>query len=186
MRGGDERSTNPSRTSLSKGRGYFEAHFDNPTGKQHTLSHAEHRLFNNTILFAEWTPHFQLEAEGAEDLLQYPLWAQIRGLPRFLRNEEFLREVINQFATVINQFATVIYVENSDSYRARMLGLRVRIVPLDTITLPDTIIIPKIDGDGGAPHDVVYTGGPDQCERCHKKGHSVKHCPQPRHPNKNP
>ncbi|KAG0594176.1 hypothetical protein M758_UG055000 [Ceratodon purpureus] len=125
-------------------------------------------------MFAQWTPHFQPEAAGADATLQFPLWAQVKGLPKFLRTEEFLREVVSHFATVI-------YVENSDTYRARMLGLRVCIIPIEAHNLPDTIIITKIDGDGGVNHDVIYTGRPVQCERCYKKGHSARKYPKPRH-----
>ncbi|KAG0558201.1 hypothetical protein KC19_10G011600, partial [Ceratodon purpureus] len=158
---------------ISKGQGFFEAHFSSPLGKQFTLSHAEYKFNNRNVMFAEWTPHFEPEGDNAASTLQYPLWAQIKGLPRFLRTEDFLREVISQFATVV-------YVEDSDSYRARTLGLRVRIIPTNVSELPDTLHIPKIDGDGGVYHDIVYTGSPDECERCHKKDHTVKYCKVPK------
>ncbi|KAG0596405.1 hypothetical protein M758_UG251000 [Ceratodon purpureus] len=157
---------------ISKGQGFFEAHFSSPIGKQFTLSHADYKFNNRTVMFVEWTPHFD-PGDNAASVLQYPLWAQIKGLPRFLRTEDFLREVIGQFAHVV-------YIENSDSYRARTLGLRVRIITNKVSELPDTLHIPKIDGDGGVYHDIIYTGSPDECERRHKKDHTVKYCKVPK------
>ncbi|KAG0574602.1 hypothetical protein KC19_VG275700 [Ceratodon purpureus] len=160
-----------------KGKGYFKAHVKSPLDKQHTLALADHRIFNSIFLFVEWTPHFQPDRAGAKGLLQYPLWVQVKGLPLFLKTEEFLREVIRQFSTVV-------YVKNSDTYRSRMLGLRVRIIPVETHRLHDTVIIPRIDGDGGVYHDLVYTGVQDQCKRCHRRGHTIRHCPTPKLQNK--
>ena len=51
---------------ICKGKGYFEAHFKSPLGKQHTLAIADHRIFNSIVLFAEWTLHFQPEIVSVE------------------------------------------------------------------------------------------------------------------------
>ena len=42
-----------------------------------------------------------------------------------------------------------------------MLGIMVRIISIEPHSLPDTIIIPKIDGEGGVNHDVICTGAPN-------------------------
>jgi hypothetical protein len=93
-------------------------------------------------------------------------------LPLIFRIEEFLKEVINQFAIVV-------HVDNSDLYRARMLGPKIRIIPANVNELPKMITLPRIDGVRGINHELIYIGGPEECERCHKTDPSVKNCPVP-------
>lgn len=64
---------------------------------------------------------------------------QFMGLNRFLRKEEFLKALASQIGEVI-------LIEDSESYRGKTAGPRIRILVQDLAALPNTVALTGSDG----------------------------------------
>ena len=72
----------------------------------------------------------------------------------------------------------VIAIDNSEHYRAKMFGPRIRILVKDLNKLPGNIAVPRLDREGVVKYKVEYSGFPNQCGRCRSRDHQVRHCPR--------
>jgi hypothetical protein len=161
----------PSFTFLSMiAKNVFEVTFDNPEGRIHALTQTDLTCESSTISFSSWKPHFA-KTTRVEDQLDFPVWVQIVDLCQILREEKFLR-------TVGEQIGQVIAIDNSEAYRAKLFGPRIRLLISDLSTIPHTVILPRLDGEGVVEYALEYSGLPNQCGRCRSKDHQVRHCPK--------
>lgn len=78
---------------------------------------------------------------------------QIVDLCHILRDETFLR-------TIGEQIGQEITIDNSDAYRAKLCGPQVRLLVKDLNTLPHTIVVPRLDGEGVVEYTLEYSGLP--------------------------
>ena len=69
-------------------------------------------------------------------------------------------------------------VDNSEAYRAKLFGPRIRILVQDLNTLPLSITLPRLEGDGRVKYLQEYSGLPNQCGRCRSRHHPVRSCPR--------
>ena len=162
----------PSLTLLSlKANNLFEVTFDSEEGRIHALRQADLKCESATIFFASWRPHFDSRAPQAIASLDCPVWVQVVDLCQVLREEAFLR-------TIGEQLGQVIAIDTSEAYKAKLLGPRIRLLVQDLDNLPQSIVIPRIDGEGEAEYELEFSGLPHQCGRCRAKDHSVRNCPK--------
>ena len=162
----------PSLTFLSlKANNLFELTFSDLEGRIHALTQMELTCDSANISFSSWRPHFDSKTPEAEDQLDFPVWVQIVDLCQILREDNFLR-------TVGDQIGQVIAIDNSDAYRAKLFGPRIRILIRDIQTLPHTVVLPRLDGEGSVEYTLEYSGLPHQCGRCRSRDHQVRHCPR--------
>lgn len=160
----------PSLTQLSlEANNMFEVTFSQPEGRIHALIQTELTCNATPIFFSSWKPHFNSKAP--QDQLDFPVWVQIVDLCFILREDTFLR-------TVGEQIGQVIAVDNSEAYWATVFGPRIRLLVRDLKTLPQSVVLPRLDGEGVVEHKLVYSGLPIQCGRCRSTEHSVRFCPK--------
>jgi hypothetical protein len=154
------------------GQGYFEVAFSSPDGKADTLKRSGFFFGELEVVFSPWQPSFEPEDPGCVDSFSYAIWAQFCGLNSLLRTRECLTEIGKHIGVVLA-------VEEDDTNRATIAGLRVRISvsTKDLKTLPQRIEIPQIGNYGGKTCKVVYSGLPEQCLACDTYAHSPKNCP---------
>lgn len=48
----------------------------------------------------------------------------------------------------------------------------------DLHTLPQMIVVPRLDGEGSAEYALEFSGLPHQCGRCRSHDHQVRNCPR--------
>lgn len=162
----------PSLTLLSlKANNLFEVTFDSEEGRIHALRQADLKCESTTIFFASWRPHFDARAPQAIAKLDCPVWVQVVDLCQILREETFLR-------TIGEQLGQVIAIDTSDAYKAKLLGPRIRLLVQDLNNLPQSIVIPRMDGEGEVEYELEFSGLPNQCGRCRAKDHQVRNCPK--------
>lgn len=126
----------PSFSFLSlKTNNLFEVTFTAPEGRIHALTQTDLMCDTTPISFSSWRPHFDPKAQQAEDQLDYPVWVQIVDLCQILREEPFLR-------TIGEQMGHVITIDNSEAYRAKLFGPRIRLLVRSLNTLPHTVVRP--------------------------------------------
>lgn len=92
-------------------------------------------------------------------------------LCQILREESFLR-------TIGGHIGQVIAVDNSEAYRAKLFGPRIRILVRDLDNLPKTVVLPRLDEEGVVEYNLEYSGLPHQCGRCRSRDHQVRQCPR--------
>ena len=151
----------------------FEVTFAQPEGRIHALTQADLVCDGAAIYFSSCRPHFDSKAPEAEENLDHPVWVQIVDLCQVLREESFLRIIGEQLGQVIS-------IDNSDAYRAKLFGPRIRLLVQDLHQLPQTVVIPRLDGEGTVEYKLEFSGLPKQCGRCRAHDHLVRNCP--RHP----
>lgn len=150
---------------------YFEIQFTRKEGIQTTLLEKVYRMDNQNITFTSWSPYFDPEATKANEGNKDPIWAQIVGLPPFHRNQVFLRETFNSFSEILA-------VDDTESYRAKLSGPRLRLLDEDINKLSKKILIPRLDREGDLLYDIEYSGYHTQCNRCRSFEHTIKTCPK--------
>lgn len=132
----------PIPTLLSlKSNNLFEVTFGHPEGRLHALKQSDLTCEAATIFFSSWRPHFHSRTPHARDNLDFPVWVQIVNLCQVLREDTFLR-------TIGEQIGQVIHIDNSDAYKAKLFGPRIRLLAKDLNNLPQTVVIPRLDGEG--------------------------------------
>lgn len=149
----------------------FEVTFTSPEGRIHALTQTELICETTTISFSSWRPHFDPQTQQPEDELDFPVWVQIVDLCQILREESFLR-------TIGEQIGQVITIDNSEAYRAKLFGPRIRLLVRDLNNLPQLAVLPRLDGEGTVEYKLKYSGLPNQCGRCQARDHQVRHCPK--------
>ena len=162
----------PSLSLLSlKTNNLFEVTFSHPEGRIHALTQTDLVCDAAPIFFSSWKPHFDSTAPQAEESLDHPVWVQIVDLCQVLREDFFLRIIGEQIGQVIS-------IDNSEAYRAKLFGPRIRLLVRDLHQLPQTVVIPRLDGDGTVEYQLEFSGLPKQCGRCRAHDHLVKNCPK--------
>ena len=162
----------PSLSLLSlKAKNLFEVTFDSEEGRIHALSQSELKCGTAAIFFASWRPHFDSKTPQAIAKLDCPVWVQIIDLCQVLREEAFLRAIGEQLGQVIA-------IDTSEAYKAKLLGPRIRLLVQDLNNLPQSIVIPRLDGEGEAEYELEFSGLPNQCGRCRARDHQVRNCPK--------
>ena len=162
----------PSLVFLSlKANNLFEITFSSPEGRIHALTQTELTCEAATISFSSWRPHFDAKAQQPNDQLDFPIWLQVVDLCQILREDAFLR-------TIGEHIGQVIAIDNSEAYRAKLFGPRIRILVKDLNNLPHTVVLPRLDGEGVVEYNLEYSGLPHQCGRCRSRDHQVRHCPK--------
>ena len=162
----------PSLSLLSlKSNNLFEVTFAHPEGRIHALTQADLVCDTATIFFSSWRPHFDSKAPQAEESLDHPVWVQIVDLCQVLREESFLQLIGEQLGQVIS-------IDNSEAYRAKLFGPRIRLLVRDLHRLPQTVVIPRLDGEGTVEYKLEFSGLPKQCGRCRAHDHLVRNCPK--------
>jgi hypothetical protein len=161
----------PSLTLLTiKTNNLFEISFSEPAGRIHALTQTELLCESANISFSSWKPHFDAKSQQFSQL-DYPIWLQIVDLCQVLRDEDMLR-------TIGTHIGQVIAIDNSEAYRTKLFGPRIRILVRNLDNLPKKVAIPRLDGEGIAEYCVEYSGLPSQCGRCRSLDHQVRHCPR--------
>lgn len=162
----------PSLAFLSlKANNIFEITFENPEGRIHALNQANLILKTATIFFSSWKPHFDASTNQDANRLDHPVWMQIVNLCQVLRNDTFLRIIGEQIGQVIS-------IDNSEAYRAKLFGPRIRLLVRDLDNLPNTVVLPRLDGEGLIEYALEFSGLPNQCGRCRSREHQVRFCPR--------
>ena len=162
----------PSLTLLSlKAHNLFEVTFSTPEGRIHALTQAELVCEQASIYFSNWKPHYDSRRSQGKDQLDFPIWMQIVDLCQILRDELILR-------TVGEHIGQVIAVDNSEAYRAKLFGPRVRLLVTNIDDLPQTVVLPRLDGEGAVEYNLEFSGLPNQCGRCRSREHQVRFCPK--------
>lgn len=123
------------------------------------------------IFFSSWRPHFDSKAPQAEESLDFPVWVQIVDLCQVLREEPFLKLIGEQIGQIIS-------IDNSENYRSKFFGPRIRLLVREASRLPHTVVIPRLDGEGTVEYHLEYSGLPHQCGRCRGHDHLVWNCPR--------
>jgi hypothetical protein len=165
-------SLHPSLILLSlKAKNLFEVTLDSEEGRLHALRQADLKCEATSIFFASWRPHFDSKAPQAIAKLDCLVWVQIVDLCQILREEAFLRAIGEQLGQVIA-------IDTSEAYKAKLLGPRIRLLVQDLNDLPQSIVIPKLDGEGEAKYELEFSGLPNQCGRCRARDHQVRNCPK--------
>ena len=149
----------------------FEVTFSQPEGRIHALTQAELTCDVAAIFFSSWRPHFDFTSSQAADSLDHPIWVQIVDLCQILREEPFLRIIGEQIGKVIS-------IDNSEGYRAKLFGPRIRLMVRDIQQLPQKVVIPRLDGEGTVEYTLEFSGLPHQCGRCRAHDHQVRNCPR--------
>ena len=159
----------PSLTLLSlKSNNFFEVTFANQEGRLHALKQTDLTCESSAIFFSSWRPHVN---SGNVDKLDHPVWVQVVNLCQILREDSFLR-------TIGEQLGQVIDIDNSDIYKAKLYGPRMRILVQDINNLPQLLVLPRLDGEGVVEYTLAYSGLPHQCGRCRSRDHQVRNCPR--------
>ena len=96
---------------------------------------------------------------------------QIVDLCQILCDEALLR-------TVGEHIGQVIAINNLEAYMAKLFGPRVRLLVNNLDSLPQTVVLPRLGGDGIVEFNLEYSGLPNQCGRCRSREHQVRHCPK--------
>jgi hypothetical protein len=162
----------PSLTLLSlKTNNLFEVTFSHSDGRIHALTQADLVCDTAAIYFSSWRPHFDSKATHAAESLDHPVWVQIVDLCQVLREESFLRLIGEQLGQVIS-------IDNSEAYRAKLFGPRIRLLVQNIHQLPQTVVLPRLDGEGTVEYKLEFSGLPKQCGRCRAHDHLVKNCPK--------
>jgi hypothetical protein len=162
----------PSLSLLSlKNNNLFEVTFSHPEGRIHALTQADLICETAAIFFSSWRPHFDSKAPQAEESLDHLVWVQIVKLCQVLREEPFLKLIGEQIGQVIS-------IDNSERYRSKLFGPRIRLLVQDLHQLPQTVVIPRLDGEGTVEYTLEYSGLPHQCGRCRGLDHLVRNCPK--------
>ena len=154
-----------------KANNLFEVTFTSAEGRIHALTQTELTCETATIAFSSWRPHYDSKTPQEADRLDFPIWVQIVDLCQVLRDETFLK-------TIGEQIGQVIAIDNSEAYRAKLFGPRIRILVKDLNTLPHTVVLPRLDGEGVVEYTLEYSGLPNQCGRCRSREHQVRNCPR--------
>ena len=154
-----------------KANNLFEVTFTSTEGRIHALTQTDLQCETATIAFSSWRPHYDSKTPQEADQLDYPIWVQIVDLCQVLRDETFLQ-------TIGSQMGQVIAIDSSEAYRAKLFGPRIRILVKDLNTLPHTVVLPRLDGEGEVEYTLEYSGMPNQCGRCRSREHQVRHCPR--------
>lgn len=149
----------------------FEVTFTHPEGRIHALTQANLVCDTAAILFSSWRPHFDPQAPQAEESLDHPVWVQIVDLCQVLREESFLKIIGEQIGQVIS-------IDNSEAYRAKLFGPRIRLLVRDLNQLPQKVVIPHLDGEGTIEYNLEFSRLPKQCGRCRAHDHLVQNCPK--------
>ena len=162
----------PSLDLLSlKANNIFEVTFEQPEGRIHALNQADLMCESAAIYFSSWRPHFDATTPQDTEKLDHPVWLQIVNLCQVLRDETFLHIIGEQIGQVIS-------IDNSEAYRAKLFGPRIRLLVRDLDTLPHTVILPRLDGEGTIEYALEFSGLPNQCGRCRSREHQVRFCPK--------
>ena len=162
----------PSFTMLSmKSNNLFEVIFSSTEGRTHALTQADLTCETASIIFSSWQPHFDARISQDQDQLDFPIWMQVADLCQIMRRESFLR-------TIGEHIGQVIAIDNSELYRAKLFGPRIRLLVNDLNNLPKTIKVPRLDREGVVVHKLEYSGFPNQCGRCRSRDHQVRNCPK--------
>lgn len=156
---------------LIKANNLFEISFSDPEGRIHALTQTELLCDNAVISFASWRPHFDANTQQDKEQLDYPVWLQVIDLSQVLRDDTSLR-------TIGAHIGQVIAIDNSEAYRSKLFGPRIRILVRDINNLPKKAAIPKLDGEGEVEYNLEYNGLPHQCARCRALDHHVRQCPR--------
>lgn len=154
-----------------KANNVFEITFDSPEGRTHALNQADLTCDKAPIFLSSWRPHFDAKKPQDTDSLDHPVWVQIADLSQVFRTEAFLREIGDQIDQVIS-------IDCSESYKAKLFGPRIRLMVKDLHTLPQMIVVPRLDGEGSAEYALEFSGLPHQCGRCRSHDHQVRNCPR--------
>ena len=152
-----------------KANNLFEISFSSPEGRIHALTQIEQVCEFANITFSSWRPHFDASARQGQTQLDYPIWLQIVDLCQILKEESFLR-------TIGGHIGQVIAVDNSEAYRAKLFGPRIRILVRDLDNLPKIVVLPRLDEEGVVEYNLEYNGLPHQCGRCRSRDHQVRQC----------
>ena len=151
-----------------KSNNFFEVTFSSTEGRLHALKQTDLVCDSAAIFFSSWRPHVN---SRTIDTLDYPVWVHIVNLCQMLREESFLRMIGEQLGQVID-------IDNSDIYKAKLFGPRMRILVQDINNLPQLIVLPRLDGEGVVEYELEYSGLPHQCGRCRSRDHLVRNCPR--------
>jgi hypothetical protein len=154
-----------------KANNLFEVTFSSIEGRTHALTQADLTCEAANIIFSSWQPHFDAKTPQDQDQLDFPIWVQVVDLCQIMREEAFLR-------TIGEHIGQVIAIDNSELYRAKLFGPRIRILVKDLNKLPPSIKVPRLDREGIVVHKLEYSGFPNQCGRCRSRDHQVRHCPK--------
>jgi hypothetical protein len=149
---------------------FCEITFSDPEGRTHALTQTELVCENATISFSSWRLHGAANTTHGSGL-DFPVWLQVVNLSQILRDDSFLK-------TIGEHIGQVIAIDNSEAYRAKLFGPRIRILVSDINNLPNTVVLPQIDGEGEVEYQLEYSGLPNQCGRCRALDHQVRHCPR--------
>lgn len=155
----------PSLSLLSlKANNLFEVTFHSTEGRIHALTQTELTCESATILFSSWRPHFDATTSQVDIGLDYPIWVQIVDLCQVLPDEAFLKIIGEQIGQVIT-------IDNSEAYRAKLFGPRIRLLVRDLETLPQLVVLPRLDVEGVVEYTLEYSGLPNQCSKCRARDH---------------
>lgn len=88
-----------------------------------------------------------------------------------MREESFLHMIGSQLGQAIS-------IDNSEAYKDKLFGPRIRLLIPDLNKLPHTVAIPRLDGTGNMHYPLEYSGLPNQCGRCRARDHQVRNCPK--------
>lgn len=156
---------------------YMEIEFEDALGRDQALEVQYYDMSGQTICILPWSPYFNFEEDYASSKSYTSLWVQIVDLPPFYRSKDIIQDFVSAFAEVIS-------VDDTESYRTKLSGPRIRIITTDVEKLPKMLTLPRHDGRGDVAYKLAYSGLPEQCGRCRSYEHTVSQCNAPQAPNR--
>jgi len=126
-----------------------------------------------SYVLARWSTLFSPENAETTAALTYPIWVQIQGLGKHLRNTTCLPILAAKLEKVLK-------VETLETYKAKTAGYRIKILRNNIHDLPTSLVIPGEKPGEATEHGLLFSGLPDQCRRWRKFGHMAKHCDKPK------
>ncbi|CAM6028211.1 unnamed protein product [Sphagnum balticum] len=154
-------------------RGYFLVLFENEEGAIYTRKLTTVEWSGLSLSFSRYTPNFDTNAQGVKALLTHSIKVQFPDLHEQFRNTKAPTIMASKLGEVLD-------IEAANSYIKRPAGPMVTIEVMDITKLAGYIRIPSM-AEGASATDtirqrILYSGLPNQCQKCHKFGHHAQIC----------
>jgi hypothetical protein len=115
------------------------------------------------VSFTPWLPSFDSAQASSVAQLFHPIWVQLPGLNNTLHKREYLQELLLGIGEILA-------IDDSQNWRQKTDGPRVRMLVTSIAGLPQTLSIPAIAGAPKKTYKIIYIGLPEYCSVCNTLG----------------
>jgi hypothetical protein len=154
-------------------RGFFEVLFMDEEGAKFAMRITAVEWSGLNLSFSRYIPNFDASVQGAETLLSHTIKVQFPNLHEQFRNTKAL-------IIMASKIGEVLEIEPKDSNIKRPVGPMITMETHDINKLARYICIPSM-AEGVTAKDttlqrILYSGFPNQCQKCHRFGHFARTC----------